>query len=65
MSLSLFQKAVVEERFQDAAYIRDNAGAGLVSYCAYMSLLHFFFFLGASVKGRLISDSSAGSMCIE
>lgn len=30
--LSFFQKAVVEERFQDAAYIRDNAGAGLVSY---------------------------------
>lgn len=25
----------------------------------------FLFFLGASVKGRLISDSSAGSMCIE
>jgi hypothetical protein len=29
--LSLFQNAVVEERFQDAAFIRDNACAGLVS----------------------------------
>ncbi|XP_065638888.1 protein EXECUTER 1, chloroplastic [Quercus suber] len=30
-------KAVVEERFQDAAYIRDNAGAGLVGWWAGIS----------------------------
>ena len=31
----------------------------------HICLCRIFFFLGASVKGRLISDSSAGSMCIE
>jgi hypothetical protein len=31
LKISLFQKAIEEERFQDAAYMRDSAGAGLVS----------------------------------
>jgi hypothetical protein len=31
LKISLFQKAIEEERFQDAAYMRDSAGTGLVS----------------------------------
>ncbi|GAV69542.1 DUF3506 domain-containing protein [Cephalotus follicularis] len=35
--MSRLNKAVVEERYQDAAFLRDNAGAGLVGWWAGMS----------------------------
>ncbi|XP_022763652.1 protein EXECUTER 1, chloroplastic-like isoform X2 [Durio zibethinus] len=35
--ISLLNRAVVEERFQDAAFLRDNAGAGLVGWWAGLS----------------------------
>lgn len=41
-----FQKAVVEERFEDAAFLRDTAGTGLVSFNFYFEEKKRFLYSG-------------------
>lgn len=40
--INLFQRAVAEERYKDAALLRDNAGAGLVFDLRNLFLIYLF-----------------------
>lgn len=57
----MLQRAVEEERYEDAIFVRDHAGAGLVSFlryvlCNYVKILLKYFLACALVCMACISQ---------